>query len=1096
MRTLFKAVAVAVVGVPLALAVAGSTFAPNAAQALADAALAAPAYTAEQRVALQRAHQAQQHPQWRTLTAEGRVGRLAMLAQRKVQALASGTSPTPGLAPFQGNLTQVRVASGQAFVLQRQADCSLSELTGSYTLSFTAPAINVQATTANFQDVLHGAAGLGTQAGTFPRGCADPATAGLGSRRGFFLGRTSQNLWFFASTGYYYPGDTDALYYNTVDAATRTVHSYNTDTTVRDIAGMTAGDLNGDGLADIVVLDMMSSNVTVFLAHADGSIGAPVTYAATGSRSRAAVLTDLDGDGKLDLVVAGSTLNTTTNRDEQSIAILRGRGDGTFGAAATFPVATPTTSYNGLLVTMVAADLRGTGKADIVGSNGLVLLNNGSGGLAPAPAFAFPAPTSSNSYGPNLATGDFNEDGKVDVVVGTGDSMQIHLGRGDGSFTPGRAYANNDSVGYVTATDLDGDGHLDLWVGLGNGGFLGGDQYGVNQGYALMGRGDGSFAGAPLQPFVYTGHNLVDLDKDGKLDGVAPNADRSFTTWKGDGSGGFTAVSTLLLNSLVYGGLTQGIGEIDSFDLADVDGDGNIDLVILGRDFVARNSTADFYSPGLLIARGNGSGGFATPTFLPAPAFTASPDFDYNPKLSNVRLADVNGDGKADLVYAYASTAYATNQRTVGTAVQLGNGDGSFRAPQTFTFYSGTDNGSFQNLSSVVQQFVDLNKDGKLDLVMITQTSTIDRTLSAPVSNVQVALGRGDGTFAAPATVAGPEIMTRYYADTQPVPLVVADMNGDGTLDMAILGSSSGYNLQVALALGNGDGSFKPPARTTFAAQALGNGQQLAVADFNADGKTDVLIANPFGTSGIVFGNGDGTLAPLGSAGSYLPNLALVLPIGGATRVVEFNGDARPDVIVGNVQLLSAGTAVAPPPGFSVGADSTTGTVKAGQSVQATLSLTPGSGFSGTVGFSCSGLPAGAACSFSPASLPLSGTTPVSTTLTISTTAAAAMGWVGRADPGAPGAIDPALPAALVLASLALLALRRRGMFATPLHRFGLAALLATGGLALHGCGGGGDGAAPGGPGGTGTPAGTYNVTVTATDGSASRTIAYTLVVD
>src|SRR5204863_1150934 len=169
--------------------------------------------------------------------------------------------------------------------------------------------------------------------------------------------------------------------------------------------------------------------------------------------------------------------------------------------------------------------------------------------------------------------------------------------------------------------------------------------------------------------------------------------------------------------------------------------------------------------------------------------------------------------------------------------------------------------------------------------------------------------------------------------------------------------------------------------RTTFQAQALGNGQQIAVADFNGDGKADVLIANPFGTSGVVFGNGDGTLAPLGSAGASLPNLALVLPIGGATRVMELNGDARPDVVVGNVQLLSAGTAVAPPPGFSIGADSTSGTVKAGQSVQATLSITPGSGFSGTVSFSCSGLPAGAACSFSPASVPVSGTTPVSTTL-------------------------------------------------------------------------------------------------------------------
>src|SRR5262245_52379052 len=141
MRTLVKVAAAAAVAVPLALALAGGASAPLS---LSDAARSAPAYTVEQLVAVQRAHQAQQHPQWRTLTAEGRIGRLAMLAQRKLRALASGTAPTPGLAAFQGNLTQVRVPSGQGFVLQRQADCSISELMGTYTLSFTAPAIAVQ----------------------------------------------------------------------------------------------------------------------------------------------------------------------------------------------------------------------------------------------------------------------------------------------------------------------------------------------------------------------------------------------------------------------------------------------------------------------------------------------------------------------------------------------------------------------------------------------------------------------------------------------------------------------------------------------------------------------------------------------------------------------------------------------------------------------------------------------------------------------------------------------------------------------------------------------------------------------------------------
>ncbi len=1093
MRTLFKvfAAATVVVGVPLAFAIAGGT---STAQLLADAARSAPDGSAEQLVALQRAHQAQQHPQWKTLSTQGRIERLALLAGRRMQALASGDPVQPGLAPFQGNLTQLRGPSGQAIVMQRQADCSLSYLVGSYTLSVTAPAIQVLSTTANEQNALHTAAGLTTQANAFARGCAEPS-AGLGNRRGYYLGKTSQNLWFFATTGYYYASDSDALYYNTVDAATRTVKTYNIDLSVHDIAGMTAGDLNGDGLSDIVVLNMAAGNVSVFMARADGSIGAPATYAAAGTRSRAAVLTDLDGDGKLDLVVAGSAYDAATGLDTRSIAVLRGRGDGSFDAATTFPLVTPSSGPNDLIATLVAADLRGTGKPDIVASNGLVLLNNGSGGLSPSSTRAFAWPISSNSYGPNLATGDFNGDGKVDVVVGTGYSIQIHLGRGDGTFALGSAYANNDSVGYVNVTDLDGDGHLDLWIGLGNGGFLGGDQYGVNQGYALMGRGDGSFAGAPLMPFVYNGRNLVDVDKDGKLDGIGVNADRSITTYKGDGSGGFTALATLPLATLVFGTETFSFDRIDSFDLADIDGDGHVDLVIRPRDFVARNQVVDFEAPGLVIARGNGSGVFATPTFLPFPAFVPAPDFDYNPKVSNLRLADVNGDGKADLVYAWASTAYSTSVRTVGTAVQLGNGNGSFQAPQLLVFYSAPDTGSSFTLSSEVQQIVDLDKDGKLDLVMVTQTSTIDRTLSGNVSNVQVARGRGDGTFTTPATVAGPEILARFYGDTSPAPLAVTDLNGDGVLDIAILGSSTGYNLQVATALGNGDGTFKTPTRTTFASQALGNGQQIAVADFNADGKADVLIANPYGATGIVFGNGDGTLAPLGSAGAYTPNLTIVLPVGGATRVLDLNADARPDVIVGGVQLVSAAAVVSPTGGFSLGADSVTGTVKAGQSVQSLLSVTPGTGFSGTVTFSCSGLPSGASCSFSPASVPVSGTAPSTTTLTIATTAAA-MGVVGSAGTGLPGGVDPALPGAMLLAGLGLFVMGKRGALVGVWRRLGVVALVATSGLALNACGGHNDSGGSGGPSGAGTPAGSYSVNVTASDGSVSRAISYALVVN
>ena len=1072
-----------VVGLPLTLIAADGPPPPSPVTA---AALAAPNYSVEQRVATTRARQTEAHPLWKNLSLTAQAERLMMFGRRMlIAATAADPAPAPP-ASFQGNLTLIDGPSGDAIELQRQADCSLSSSYGSYSLSLTSPSIQVLSTTARYENVLHAAAGLTTQAGAFARGCAEP-TLGIGSRRGFYLGRTSQNLYMFAFSGYSYVAGSNALYYSTVDAATQKLKTYNTDVSLPNIDGMAAGDLDGDGLADIVGLDRSSGAVSVWLAHPDGSLGAPHRYATAGSATRAAVLADFDGDGKVDLVAATSA--TVATGTQEAIAFLRGRGDGTFDAAQVFNVTTPTIGSSQLLVNLVAVDLRGTGRLDIVGSNGLVLLNNGGGSFTQA-GWAFPAQSATSNWAPTLATGDFNEDGKRDIAVNNGASITIWLGRGDGTFDLGKTYASNDSVGYLTASDIDGDGHTDLYVGLANGGFFGGDQFGVNHGYVLMGRGDGSFAGAPVVPFVYTGHNLVDLNGDGKLDGIGVNSDLSITSYLGDGQGGFTAHATLATTPLRLGTETFVLPNIDSFDLADIDGDGKLDLVFVARNFVARNSLSDFNSPGILFARGDGQGGFATPTFLPAPSFVPAGDFDYNVTLTNIRLADVNHDGKAYLVYAYASTAYNTRIRTVGTAVQLGNGDGTFQPPKLLPFYSRTDNGNGFDLSSEVQQFVDLNGDGKLDLLLVTQTSTRDATLGTLRANVQVALGAGDGTFATPVTVNGPEIVGRFYREPQPAAIVVADMNGDGIVDLVMLGSSSGYNMQVAIALGNGDGTFRAPDRTTFSAQALGGDQQLAVADFNGDGKLDVFIANPFGATGIAYGRGDGTLAPLGTPTAAIFNLKVNLPTGGAARVLELNSDGKADVLVGATLLLSQTVAAATPAAFSLAATSSAGTVKAGQSVQTTLTLTPANGYAGDVALSCAGLPAGASCSFAPATVAVRGNT-ASTTLTLATTAAA--GIVPA------GGVDPRVPSSALLAMLAVAAfwLRRERM--ALVRRVRLPFLLALGGAALCACGGGGtaggDGAGNG-PVGIATPTGSYTVVVTATDGTVNRTFNYTLQVD
>ena len=177
------------------------------------------------------------------------------------------------------------------------------------------------------------------------------------------------------------------------------------------------------------------------------------------------------------------------------------------------------------------------------------------------------------------------------------------------------------------------------------------------------------------------------------------------------------------------------------------------------------------------------------------------------------------------------------------------------------------------------------------------------------------------------------------------------------------------------------------------------------------------------------------------------------------------------------------------------------GTASAGQAAQSTLAVTPRNGFSGNVSFACSGLPAGAICSFSPATLAVSGSAAINSTLTIGTTTRTAMSGKGEA----PSLLDPRWrPGGLLLAGLGLpLALCRRRRRATErfMQRSALVLFLLGGATLLHGCGGGGgagdsNGAGPGGGASGGTPAGNYTITITATGGSAAHAVTYALTVN
>jgi hypothetical protein len=194
---------------------------------------------------------------------------------------------------------------------------------------------------------------------------------------------------------------------------------------------------------------------------------------------------------------------------------------------------------------------------------------------------------------------------------------------------------------------------------------------------------------------------------------------------------------------------------------------------------------------------------------------------------------------------------------------------------------------------------VDLNGDGKLDL--ITQIQPIGSTQTQGIQTVDVLLNQGDGTFGAytPVTIAsGPNI----GPDTEfPFGMTSGDVNGDGKEDLILTVSDISANLDAIVLLGNGDGTFQPA--TYFIAHQLENGQgipyfqtpSVVVEDLNLDGKQDLI----FGDGQVGLGNGDGTfllssplfplitnytayltfrLAPITLPGNLVPSLVYSLP--------------------------------------------------------------------------------------------------------------------------------------------------------------------------------------------------------------------------
>jgi hypothetical protein len=372
------------------------------------------------------------------------------------------------------------------------------------------------------------------------------------------------------------------------------------------------------------------------------------------------------------------------------------------------------------------------------GSNNIsVLLGKGDGTFRPAVNY-------SAGTGPqSLVAGDFNGDGKLDVVVANiAGNVSILLGNGDGTFRAATNYPVGNSPSSVAVGDLNGDGKLDLVVtnsGAGNG---------VSSVSVLLGNGDGTFRAATNYNAGFGSLSVAvgDFNRDGRLDLAVVNlGDSDVVILLGKGDGTFQAPQTYPANAPT------------SVAVGDFNGDGNLDLAVAN---IVTNQ--GFGNVSVFLGKGDG-------TFQPAT------DFVIGSNPNTVALGDFNGDGKLDIAVAN----YGGYGNAPSVSVLLGDGDGTFQPAVDY----GTGAGAYGSSSLAVG---DLNGDGRLDVAVgdgASGASTISVLLQPQlVTGADAALDPANLTFP-----------TQLVGTTSAVQSVLLVNYGTMTLSIAGISTSSDF---------------------------------------------------------------------------------------------------------------------------------------------------------------------------------------------------------------------------------------------------------------------------------------------------------------
>lgn len=809
------------------------------------------------------------------------------------------------------------------------------------------------------------------------------------------------------------------------------------------------------------------------------------------------ITADVNGDGRLD-VVAGSA---------GEIAVLLGNGDGTFQPQ----VSVAGTTGAG---TLAAGDFNRDNKLDLVysiagTSTFAIVAGNGDG------TFSAPQLHSAGTALSGIAVGDFDGDGKLDLAMAnggdgtTGNTILVLLGNGDGTFKVPVSYTVGNGPVAIVAGIFTGSGKLDLAVSNAKDGTVS----------VLVGNGDGTFQTQVVTQPVSAGQTMAaaDFNRDGHLDLAVASLQGTGTVLLGNGDGTFQYKPSLGLNLSIPAAIVA----------ADFSGDGIPDLLIAEEDFL------------LLEEIGNGDGTFQPqPTFATAagtfgtPLVLATGDFDGDgvPDFVVSGISPPNGDPSvtfdANDSWAIVSASFPSSSLNPTTTTKLQcsySGDSNYEAstsptlsyafqqlnPPVFSLLVGVYNApQTVTISDAPGGTIYFTTDGSTPTTASTaytgpipiSTTTTFKAIAAESGYVTSAVSEALFTFAATPQFSPPggaystgqkvsitdstPNTTIYYTTDGSTPTTHSHQystpiaTSRNTTISALAIAANYLNSVVATA----SYSVNLPATTTALQASATSGSPGQAITLTAS----VTGSNPTGT--VSFSSNGTALGTVTlSNGTATLQTSFAAP-GSFPITASYGGDINNAASVSSVVTIVIANS-----DFSLQSTPPSQTVTSGQVATFTITVSPIGTYTGTVNFSCSGLPKEANCSFVPPSAtPTSG--PVTTTLMITTTAALSSSSASPGGPGEPGLF--AKPMLFASAFAFLFSIRKRSRWSRCIGLLSSMAIAALFGLTLTGCGGGTSKSSSGG-GNLGTPAGSYTVSVDAAGGSQgpSHTLSLTLIV-